>query len=331
VKAYRLSNTDLTVSRIAYGCAFIGGTWDREPVRPDALLQATRLIHTAYDEGITLFDTADVYSFGKSEAVLGRVLKQSHGLRDKIVIQTKCGTQLSWPMSEPPPEDPHRFDLSYRYIISSVEGSLRRLGTDRLDILLLHRPDALVEPDEVAKAFDQLQQSGKARYFGISNHAPSQIDLLKKSVRQPLVVNQIHLGLTHPSIITDGVDFNREGSLRLTDRYSGVAGTLDYCRLHDIQLQAYGPVRGLCNPDATPTIKRATQVLTGMAAKKNTTPTALALAWLLRHPAGIVPIMGSINPEHIIENCAADRVEVRRSEWYALLYAATDMSATRVL
>jgi len=330
MKTYKIAHTDLVVSRMAYGGGELGGKWDQEAVSPESIATAARVIHTAYDNGITLFDTADVYALGKSETAIGELLKQSPGLRNKIVLQTKCGIHLSWPLSEPPPGDPHHFDFSYEHIISSAEGSLRRLGTDRLDILLLHRPDALVEPDEVAKAFDELHRSGKVRYFGVSNHTPVQIELLKKSVRQPLVVNQIELGLTHPDVITDGIDANRQGDRRLTQGYTGAAGILEYCRLGDIQVQAYHPVRGLSATNASPAVKQTMQLLKDMAEKKNTTPFALALAWLLRHPAGIVPVIGG-KPEYIVENCAADRITVSRQEWYALLYAATGMEPVRVL
>jgi predicted oxidoreductase len=328
---YRILHTDLVVSRLAYGGGSLGGAWVQESASEQTIANAERLIHTAYDNGITLFDMADVYAFGKSEAALGEVLKRSPGLRDKIAIQTKCGIHISLPIADPPAGDPHVFDFSYGHIISAAEGSLRRLGTDRLDVLLLHRPDALGEPQEVARAFEELHRGGKVRYFGVSNHTSAQIELLKKVVRQPLVINQIAIGLAHPDLITDGLDFNREGATRLIQAYTGVAGTLDYCRLHDIQVQAYSPVRGLSNTEATPAIRQTLQLLKDMAHQKNTTPFALALAWLMRHPAGIVPVLGGDNPDHLVEDCAAERIEVTRQEWYALLYAATGMSGSRIL
>lgn len=331
MKTYRIPRTDLVVSRIGYGCADLGGSWDREAVTAETITAASRLIQTACDHGITLFDHADIYGYGKSEAAFGEVLKRSPGLRERMVIQSKCGVHLAWPRSSPPLRDPNRLDFSYAHIINAVEGSLRRLSTDRIDILLLHRPDPLVEPDEVAKAFEELEKSGKVRSFGVSNHTPGQIELLKRSVRQPIVVNQVQLGLAHSGLIVDGMEFNRDGSTRLTEGYTGAVGALDYCRQHDIQVQAWSPLQGVplkpLAADAAPNVKHFAQVLGTFAKEKNVSPAALALAWLLRHPAGIVPITTSRNPERIIENCAADRVELTRAEWYTLLMAGGGFGA----
>jgi predicted oxidoreductase len=232
-------------------------------------------------------------------------------------------------------------DFSRQHIVSSAEGSLRRLRTEFLDILLLHIPDALVEPEEVAQAFDELQGSGKVRYFGVSNHTAGQIELLKKYVRQPLVANQVHLGLAHSYLIADGIEANRDESTRITRGYAGAAGTIDYCRLHDIQVQAYAPLRGgsivepphLLNPpaDAPLEVKQAAQVLRDLADKKETTTSAVALAWLLRHPASIVPIIGASSPEHVIENCAANRVTLSREEWYNLWVSAAGIPSVQLL
>jgi predicted oxidoreductase len=325
---YKVPHSDLLVSRIAYGWSSLGGEWDTLPLDPGRIPIAERVIHTAYEKGITLFDHADIYTYGKSEAVFGEVLKRSPGMRDEIIIQSKCGVHLSSPIADPPVADPHLMDSSYDHIVRSVEGSLRRLGTDHLDVLLLHKPDALVEPEEVAKAFDGLQRTGKVRYFGVSNHTAGQIALLKQYVAQPLVINQVELGLMHAALITEGLDANHEGSRRLTQDYSGAAGTLDYCRLHEIQLQAYSPVRGLLtkSPDASQPLNDTMRLLAELSQKRNCSPFAIALAWVLRHPANIVPIIGPEKPEHIIDNCAADRLDLSRSEWYQLLYAATGVS-----
>ena len=219
-------------------------------------------------------------------------------------------------------------DLSREHIVSAVEGSLKRLGTDRLDILLLHAVDALVQPQEVADAFENLHRSGKVRYFGVSNYHASQIALLKRSVRQPLVVNQIQISLARPAALTEGMEFTLSVS---KPRQRGAedlklpgGGTMDYCRLNDIQVQAWSPLRGVVNPpaDAGPKLVATTQLLAELAKKKSTTPAVVALAWLLRHPAAIVPIIGGGNPEHIVENCAADRLVLSRDEWYDLFAAA---------
>jgi predicted oxidoreductase len=339
MRTYKIANSDLTVSRIAYGCMALGwdkdmqideaslARWAKEPVSAAALTEADRLIHLACDQGVTFFDLADMYAFGKSEAAVGAVLKRSPGLRDRIVIQSKCASRYA---GDPHPGDPNRPDCSREHIVTAVEGSLRRLGTDRLDILLLHRSDSLVEPPEVALAFDDLQRSGKVRYFGVSNHAPMQIELLKKDVTQPIIANQIKLGLMHPYLIVDGIEADRAADDRVTHEYTGVAGTLDYCRLHDVQIQAWSPLRGdLLRPTAEskPEVKQTAKLLGELAEKKSTTPAAVALAWLLRHPAGIVPIVGPTNPEHLVEDCAADQVSMSREEWYALLAACTGVSS----
>ena len=182
MKSYTIPHTELEVSRLAYGCAMLGLDWNGS----DAVARTAATIRTAYEQGITFFDTADIYGQGKSELALGEFLRGSPGLRQRIVIQSKCGIAAGGSI-----------DNSREHITTAVEGSLERLGTDRLDILLLHWPDSLVEPQEVAKAFDELHRAGRVRYFGVSNHSACQIELLQKHVRQPLVANQIQLGLAH--------------------------------------------------------------------------------------------------------------------------------------
>lgn len=323
MRTCKIPQTDLTVSRLGYGTTSLIG-WDQLPVSADDTAKASRLIHTAVDQGITLFDHADLYAFGKCEAVFGEVLKQSPGLRNKLVIQSKCGQRFSAGGLG----SPIQADLRGEHIRSAVEGSLKRLGTDRLDILLLHAVDALVEPQEVAQAFEDLHRSGKVRYFGVSNYHASQIALLKKTVRQSLVVNQIQISLANPMPLTDGMQFTLQlakGGRKL-DEGIGAAGdgTIDYCRVNDIQVQAWSPLRGLLRlpADASRQLKATSQLLAELARAKNTTPAAIALAWLLRHPAGIVPIFGGNKPEHLIEDSTADRVELSREEWYSL-FAAT--------
>lgn len=327
MKTYKIFNTDLVVSRIAYGCAMLVG-WDREPIEVNDIAKAARMIHAAHDSGITFFDQANLYAFGKSEIAFGQVLKQSPAFRERIIIQSKCGQYFS---DRAQHGDPVHIDLSRGHIVGSAEESLRRLCTDHLDILLLHAPDALAEPEEVAQAFDVLHRSGKVRYFGVSNHTPSQIELLKKYVRQPIVTNQIHLGLAHTYPVDDGMELILDiikGATSSDHGYTGIAGSgiLDYCRLHDIQVQSWSPLRfsQLLNPpaDAKPEIRRTAQLLADMARQKDATPLAVALAWLLRHPAGIVPVVGSSDPEHLVEDCAADRITLNRDEWYSLFASA---------
>jgi predicted oxidoreductase len=343
-KAYRIPRTELTVSRMAYGCVQMG--WGdtvitdpasfyreiKEPLEPSTVTRAVQLINAAYDNGITLFDLADFYGAGKAESAFGEVLRQSKGLRQKIVIQTKCGWYIHDGSKD---EVTFGVDLSRDHIISAVHGSLRRLGTDYVDILLLHAPDALVEPDEIAAAFDELQRQGKVRYFGVQDHSEVQIELLKKSVRVPLVVNQLNLSLQNSQLLAQGAEHALRGAQPKTfgkgssiaPIYAAVsrAGIVEYCQMHDIQIQAYSPLKGELikpGPNATPEIQQAAQVLTDLAKAKNTTPPVIALAWLLRHPASIVPIFGTRKVEHIIENCGAKDVTLSREEWYKLFSSA---------
>jgi predicted oxidoreductase len=302
-------------------------SWDKAPILKEDVTKAIELVHTACEWGITLFDHADVYAFGKAEAVFGEVLKQDPGLRDRIVIQSKCGQCLS----EGGFDNPLRVDLSYEHIVRSVEGSLKRLGTDRLDILLLHAPDTLVEPELVARAFEDLHGLGKVRYFGVSNHDAAQVALLRRSIRQPIVVNQIRLSLAHPELLAEGLQFtlamakNRGLSTRQETSGPMRTGTIDYCRMNDIQVQAWSPLRDIMNPSIGAGTQPATaaQLASELAKQKNTTPAVIALAWLLRHPAGIVPIIGARDPRHLIENCAADSLVLSRNEWYDLFTTPT--------
>jgi len=330
MKTYQVPKTDLTISRIGFSSASLA-EWNSNSVTTAERARAERLIHTARECGITFFDHADVYGFGKSETIFGEVLRGSHGLRHDIVIQSKCGMVIP---DCSPADPPIWLDLSQRQILNAAESSLERLGTDYLDVLLLHAPSTLVIPEEVAIAFDKLHESGKARYFGVSNFNASQIELLKKTVRQPLIINQIRLGLGWPTPLTDGMEFTLElaQATSTNDRYMGVsgAGTLDYCRLCDMQIQSWSPLRGLMlshKPGSQPHPASTNDKLLAIAEAKHATPSAIALAWLLHHPAGIVPIVGTGNVDHLIDNCAADTISLSNQEWYELLIAAMDLKS----
>jgi predicted oxidoreductase len=334
MKTYRIPNTDLTVSRIGYGCNRLVMN-DQDPHAPDVLANAAKLVRTAREQGITLFDMAAMYSGGKVETVFGELLKRSPGLRDQVIVQTKCGA-VDNPHWKKKGDPAFSFDCSHDSILKSVEGSLSRLGTDRIDILLLHWPDMLVRPEEVAQAFERLHREGKVRYFGVSNHTPGQIALLKKHVSQPFVANQIRLGLADSYPITAGIEEFRRWGSAMPEPHSSLGGLLDYCRLNDIQLQAYGPISGvlrqkLLQPpaDADPRLRAASQLLLETSRQKNTTPAALAMAWLLHHPANILPLTGASDPEHIVENCLADRLTLDRDQWFALLFGVAAVQAPK--
>ena len=314
MKTYRIPKTDLTVSRIAYGCMKIGGSWDHAPLSSETEKTARDAVTAALDCGINFFDHADIYTCGKSETIFGRILKSTPGLRARVVLQSKVGIRFAHDAYLS--GEPARYDFSHDHILRSAEGILQRLGIDHLDLLLLHRPDPLVEPAEVARAFDTLHRSGKVRYFGVSNHTPAQIELLRHYVRQPLVVNQLEFSLAQPALVVEGFLANRTGA---TAEAHLASGTLDYCRRHEISIQAWSPVGGgkLLKPDTA-----AAKLIAELAAAKKTTPEAILLAWILRHPAGIQPIIGTTQANRIHASAQADNLTLSREEWYALLAAA---------
>ena len=312
---YTIPHTDLEVSRIAYGCMNLG-RWNRYPLTEDEQRDAVDVLRTAYEAGINLFDHADIYAYGKSEEAFAAIWDEIP--RENVVLQSKCGIILA---GDPRFEGPGRYDFSYEHIVRSVDGILRRLQTDYLDILLLHRPDPLVEPEEVARAFDELQQSGRVRAFGVSNHSAAQMELFQAYVDQPLVVNQLELNLFHNHLIDDGVMVNVAGGPVVRSE-----GLLDYCRRNDVLVQAWSPVAGgdLFNPrgDAEPRLKAAAELIARLAAEKDATPEAIALAWLLRHPAGIQPVIGTTRPARVRASVQADGLHLSRTEWYDLFTAA---------
>ena len=318
MKTYKIAHTDLEVSRIAFGTWHIGGSWDKTPVTQDLKDRANTLLTAAFEHGINHIDLADIYTLGKSDEVIGYALKQNPGLREKLVLQEKAGIIIG---SDPDYGPPGRYDFSSERLIRVVEGSLKRLGTDYVDLLAFHRPDPLVEPDEVAKAADHLHKNGMVRYFGVSNHSPLQIELLKKSLDLPLVVNQLELNLLHSYMISNGVLVNLP-----TATFANTQSVLEYCRLHDITVQAWSPVAGgrLFNPgpDEPDNVHAVAKLIAELAEQKNTTKEAVALGWLLRHPAGIQPILGTHKASRIADSVKADDVTLDRAEWFALMEAA---------
>ncbi|MBK8021920.1 MAG: aldo/keto reductase [Chloroflexi bacterium] len=322
MKKQPIPQTDLETSRIAYGTWHLGGGWDSQPVSQEIIDRADRLLHAAVEHGITLIDLADIYTRGKSDKTVGEVIRRDPGLRDKVLLQEKVGIRFG---DDPNPGDPGRYDFSYQHLTRSVETCLERLNTDYVDLLLLHRPDPLIEPEEVARAFESLHSSGKVRYFGVSNHTGMQIELLKKFVTQPLVVNQIELNVLHNDLITDGIVANTQRA-----RYTGARDTLDYCRVNDILVQAWSPVAGgsLFAPgdDVPDNVKQTAAEIARLAVEHNTSKEAVAVAWLLRHPARIQPILGTLNVQRLAESVRADDLELSREEWYRLLAAANGAS-----
>ena len=271
--------------------------------------KASRFVKAALDLGANFFDHADIYGKGSCEEIIAEAIGMNPGIREKILIQSKCGIR------------PGSFDFSKKYILASVDGILKRLKTEYLDVLLLHRPDALVEPEEVAEAFGELHQSGKVRHFGVSNQNPLQIQLLRRYVKQPIVANQIQLSITNCTVISQGLHNNMQDEFAV-QRDGNV---LDFCRLNDITIQCWSPFQYgffkgvfLDNPEF-PELNAA---INKAAKKYSVANTTIALAWLLRHPAGLQPVTGTMNPERLKDCVRAADITLTREEWYAIFCAA---------
>lgn len=270
---------------------------------------AEKLILTALENGIDLFDHADIYGGGESEVVFGRVLSRNPGLRRQMVIQGKVGICKGY------------YDASKAHIVEAVEGSLKRLGVDHLDTLLLHRPDALMEPDEVAAAVRALKDAGKIRAFGVSNENAAQIALLSRYLPGEIAINQLQFSLAHTPIIDAGVNVNMHSAHAVVRE----GGVLDFCRLHEITVQAwspfqYGMFEGVfIGSDKYPALNKE---LTAIAEEKGVTPSAIAVSWILRHPARIQTIVGTTNPVRLAELSRAYDAPLTRQEWYRLYLAA---------
>jgi predicted oxidoreductase len=300
MRTQHLGTSTLAVPVVAIGC-----------MRIDSLDKAgaERFVQTSMEQGANFFDHADIYGDGSCEAVFADAVHMSSSVREQIILQSKCGIR------------PGTFDFSREHILASVDGILKRLRTEYLDVLLLHRPDALVEPEEVAAAFDELEQAGKVRHFGVSNQHPRQIELLKKYVKQPLIANQLQLSITNAGMITSGFNVNMENAAAV-NRDGGI---LDYCRLHDITIQPWSPFQFgffegvfLDNPRFPELNKKIDEV----AANHGVSNTTIAIAWLLRHPAHMQPITGTMNLQRLKDCCRASEVNLTREEWYAVTTAA---------
>lgn len=284
---------------IAVGCMRIN-TVDRA--------SADAFIQTALDLGAAFFDNADVYGDGSCEEIFAAAL--GHIKRESIFIQTKCGIRKD-----------RAFDFSRDHIVRSVENSLKRLRTDYMDVLLLHRPDLLVEPEEVAEAFGALQASGKVRYFGVSNQNPGQIKLLKKYVKQPLVANQLQFSIAHAGMLSEGLHVNMLDNAAV-NRSGGI---LDYCRLHDITIQPWSPFQYgffegvFLNSPKYPELNAKIDEIAG---KYQVSSATIAMAWILRHPAKMQPVTGTMNPRRLSDCIKAAEITLTRDEWYAVYLAA---------
>jgi len=320
MKRVPIPHTELEVSQIGFGCMGLGGGFTQGPLSAGHEQQVRLFLDTADEVGVNLFDHADIYAFGRAEEAFGKVLKERPSLRDRIVIQSKCGLRrLEGPYGKPVA----LIDFSYEHILASVDGILRRVGTGYLDILLLHRPDVLMEGEEVARAFATLKKSGKVRHFGVSNQNRYQMEYLQSFLPDPLVANQVQMSLLHSGFVEQGISFNQSASAYP----DGLEGLSEYCRMKGVKLQAWAPLaRGLLSgaavtgqPDAV--IKTAALVK-DLAAQHGVSVEAIVLAWLLRHPAGILPILGTTRPERLRACVQATTIELSRLEWYGLFASA---------
>jgi predicted oxidoreductase len=305
MKTFTMPGTELVVPNVVLGLMRIQDKSDEE---------VRTLVSTARDAGITFLDHADVYGspLHGCERRFAEALRLTPSEREQFVIQTKAGIVKDGPY----------FDFSYEHLIESVNGSLEALGTDYLDILLLHRPDALVEPEEVARAFDELAAAGKVRAFGVSNQTPRQLDLLRKYVTQPIVANQLQLSITHAPMIAQGVAANMQGLDQSIVRDDGI---VDYCRLNDITIQAWSPFQAgffdgpFLGSERYPELNA---VVDRLAAKYEVQPEAIAVAWITRHPAQMQVVLGTTTPARVTAAAQGSELPLSRSEWYELFRAA---------
>lgn len=266
-----------------------------------------RFLRAAMDAGFTFFDHADIYGGGESERIFGRVMQDVP--RESYILQSKCGIRKGY------------YDLSKVHILSSVDGILERLRTEYLDVLLLHRPDALMEPQEIAGAFDALRAAGKVRWFGVSNMSPGQMELIGSALSEPLVVSQMQMSLAACPMVDFGLRVNTMEDAAV----SRDGGVLDWCRLHGVTVQAWSPLQyGFFDGTFldSPLYGELNAHLRRVGEAHGVSPTAVALAWLMRHGVGIQPIVGTTNPERLEALTQARSVELGREDWYALYRAA---------
>lgn len=300
MKTLRIGTSELEVSEVSLGCMRIGGM---ETAALDELIQAS------FDLGIDFYDHADIYGGGKCEEVFAASIARLGIPREKLVLQSKCGIRKGF------------FDFSKEHILTSADAILDRLKTDYLDVLLLHRPDTLIEPDEVAEAFTTLSEQGKVRNFGVSNFNPQQIELLQASLPMKLQADQLQLSITNTGMIDQGLTVNmaHENSV---DRDGGI---LDYCRLKKITIQAWSPFQygffeGVFID--SPKYPELNKVLDALSEEYGVTKTGLAIAWIQRHPAKIQSVLGTTSPDRVRQVANACKIELSRPHWYEIYRAA---------
>jgi predicted oxidoreductase len=303
------------MGRLIYGCMGLGGGWNRDPLSEGDIARAHAAVEAALDIGITLFDHADIYTLGKAEQSFGELFRRQPSLRDRIQLQTKCGIRFA------DAQGPKRYDLSADYIVQAVEASLRRLNTERIEILLLHRPDPLMEPEEINTALRRL--GDKVGALGVSNMHAGQLRLLSDGLEKPLVANQLEMSLLKRDWIDADTCFN--------DQQGGPAlawqDTLQFCQRKAVTLQAWGSLAkgwytGAAPADAPPSVAATTALVRQLGEQHGVPGESIVLAWLMRHPTQIQPVIGTANPDRIRACGAAGQVRLTRGEWYQLYQTA---------
>lgn len=300
MKNITLGTSNLMVSTIGLGCMSMARLTPKE---------ATAVVDNALELGVNFFDHADIYGGGKSEEIFSKAIDLKSSVREKVIIQSKTAIRKGF------------YDFSKEHILTSVDESLSRLNTDYLDVLLLHRPDALMEPDEVAEAFDILEKNGKVRHFGVSNHNPMQIELLKQSVKQELIVNQLQLSLMHTGMIDAGINVNTQDNNSINRDGS----VLDYSRLNKMTIQAWSPIKSGGDGEVfidNPNFPDINNKLKEIGKRYGLDSSGAAIAWILRHPARIQAIVGTMTPDRLKQYVLAYDVELTREEWYELYRSA---------
>ncbi len=304
MKQQEIGQTGLTAGRLSYGAMRIAGTWNPAEVDSAKREAGKKALIAAYEAGYTLFDHADIYCRSMCEDIHGELMREIPSMRSEIIIATKCGIRFG---GDPNPDSPHRYDFSKEHILASCDKSLGHLGIETIDIYQLHRPDLLMDPSEIAEAFDILHRAGKVRFFGISNFLPSFVTALQSALTEDLVVNQVEIHLGRLDCFTDG--------------------TLDQCLALGMTPLAWSPLgggwlgEGGTVPPGSPR-HHLLALMDSMAVAYEVTRTEIALAFLLKHPSGIVPIVGSTRPEKIRQAVRATETELSREDWYRLLVAA---------
>lgn len=300
MKNINIGNGAINASEISLGCMRMANLSKEE---------ASKLIYTALDEGINFFDHADIYGAGKSEEIFADAINMNPTIREKMIIQSKCGIRKGF------------FDFSKEHIINSVDNSLKRLKTDYLDTLLLHRPDTLMEPEEVSEAFSKLYASGKVKHFGVSNQNSMQIELLNKYLNNKIIINQLQLSIMNTGMIDSGINVN----MKIDPSIDRDGSILEYCRLKDITIQAWSPFQYGFFEGAfldNPKFPEVNETINKIAEIKGVTNSAIATAWILRHPAKIQTVVGTTSVTRLKDICRASDINLTRQEWYEIYRAA---------